>query len=128
VRSLLDSLVAIDDEYRWQNYGTEDNPLIVIQPRGQSALDWAVPPICGSPSELSTSKIFGPHNPHTDGDGLRNGQEALMYHTNPTQFSSDGTGISDGIEVQTGTLASSFNATESCGPPRLPDRVRAAGD
>src|SRR2546421_11927156 len=38
------------------------------------------------------------------------GQEVLMYHTSPVLFSSDGTGISDGIEVQTGTLGGSFSA------------------
>ena len=45
-----------------------------------------------------------PQNPDTDGDGLTDGQEVLMYHTNPTLFSTDGSGISDGIEVKTGTL------------------------
>ncbi len=50
-----------------------------------------------------------PNNPDTDGDGLTDGQEVLIYHTNPTLFSTDGSGIPDGIEVQTGTL----NATQS---------------
>jgi 5-hydroxyisourate hydrolase-like protein (transthyretin family) len=49
-----------------------------------------------------------PHNPDTDGDGLTDGQEVLMYHTNPLLFSTDGTGISDGIEVADGTLGASF--------------------
>jgi hypothetical protein len=45
-----------------------------------------------------------PHNPDTDGDGLTDGQEVLMYHTNPLLFSTDGSGIPDGLEVQEGTL------------------------
>jgi len=51
-----------------------------------------------------------PHNPDTDGDGLTDGQEVLMYGTSPLLVSTDGTGIPDGIEVQTGTLGGSFNA------------------
>lgn len=51
-----------------------------------------------------------PNNPDTDGDGLTDGQEVLIYHTNPLLFSSDGTGIPDGIEVQTGTLGGTFTA------------------
>jgi hypothetical protein len=50
-----------------------------------------------------------PNNPDTDRDGLTDGQEALLYHTNPLLFSTDGTGISDGIEVQTGTLGLSLS-------------------
>lgn len=50
-----------------------------------------------------------PHNPDTDGDGLTDGQEVLMYHTNPLLASTDGTGIPDGVEVQTGTLGGSFS-------------------
>lgn len=45
-----------------------------------------------------------PHNPDSDGDGLSDGQEVLIYHTSPVLLSTDGTGISDGIEVQTNTL------------------------
>jgi hypothetical protein len=51
-----------------------------------------------------------PNNPDTDGDGLTDGQEVLIYHTNPLLFSTDGTGIPDGIEVETGTLAGTFAA------------------
>jgi DNA-binding beta-propeller fold protein YncE len=49
-----------------------------------------------------------PNNPDTDGDGLTDGQEVLIYHTNPLLFSTDGSGIPDGIEVQTGTLGGTF--------------------
>jgi hypothetical protein len=51
-----------------------------------------------------------PHNPDTDGDGLTDGQEVLLYHTSPLLLSTDGTGIPDGIEVQTGTLGGSLTA------------------
>jgi YVTN family beta-propeller protein len=51
-----------------------------------------------------------PHNPDTDGDGITDGQEVLIYHTNPLLLSTDGTGIPDGVEVQTGTLGGSLNS------------------
>jgi hypothetical protein len=51
-----------------------------------------------------------PHNPDTDGDGLTDGQEVLIYHTNPLLVSTDGTGIPDGVEVQDGTLGGSLAA------------------
>jgi hypothetical protein len=44
-----------------------------------------------------------PHNPDTDGDGLTDGQEVLIYHTNPLVADTDGDGIPDGLEVQLGT-------------------------
>jgi hypothetical protein len=50
------------------------------------------------------------HKADTDGDGLTDGQEVLLYHTNPLVASSDGTGIPDGIEVQSGTLGKSLSA------------------
>lgn len=46
----------------------------------------------------------------SDGDGLTDGQEVLLYHTNPLVISSDGSGIPDGIEVQTGTLGATLVA------------------
>jgi YVTN family beta-propeller protein len=51
-----------------------------------------------------------PHNPDTDGDGLTDGQEVLLYHTNPLLASTDGSGIPDGIEVETGTLGAPLAA------------------
>ncbi len=44
-----------------------------------------------------------PHNPDTDNDGLTDGQEVLIYHTNPLVADTDGDGIPDGVEVLTGT-------------------------
>jgi hypothetical protein len=46
----------------------------------------------------------------SDGDGLSDGQEVLLYQTNPLLISSDGSGIPDGIEVQTGTLNATLTA------------------
>ena len=51
-----------------------------------------------------------PMNPDTDGDGLTDGQEVLIYHTSPVLVSTDGSGIPDGIEVQTNTLGGSLSA------------------
>ena len=43
------------------------------------------------------------HNPDTDGDGLTDGQEVLIYHTNPLVADTDGDGVPDGLEVLEGT-------------------------
>ena len=40
-----------------------------------------------------------PHNPDTDHDGLSDGQEVKVYHTNPLKVDTDGDGLSDGDEV-----------------------------
>jgi DNA-binding beta-propeller fold protein YncE len=56
------------------------------------------------------------HNPDTDGDGLTDGQEVLLYHTNPLLADTDGDGVPDGVEIQTGTNpldATSFNLTKA---------------
>jgi hypothetical protein len=44
-----------------------------------------------------------PHKADTDGDGLSDGDEVNIYHTNPLLFDTDGDGISDGLEVQSGS-------------------------
>ncbi len=44
-----------------------------------------------------------PHNPDTDGDGLSDGDEVNLYHTNPLVADTDGDGIPDGVEIATGT-------------------------
>jgi hypothetical protein len=46
VRDLLDQITTLDDEYQWKNNGTESKPMIVIQPRADSALNWHVSAIC----------------------------------------------------------------------------------
>jgi hypothetical protein len=44
-----------------------------------------------------------PNNPDTDGDGISDGDEVMIYHTNPLLADTDGDGIPDGVEIQTGT-------------------------
>jgi hypothetical protein len=44
-----------------------------------------------------------PNNPDTDGDGLSDGDEVHVYHTNPLLWDTDGDGISDGVEIRTGS-------------------------
>jgi hypothetical protein len=44
-----------------------------------------------------------PHNADTDGDGLSDGDEVNIYHTNPLVADTDGDGIPDGVEIATGT-------------------------
>ncbi|MFO1429668.1 MAG: PKD domain-containing protein [Candidatus Competibacteraceae bacterium] len=43
-----------------------------------------------------------PHNPDTDGDGLKDGEEVHIYHTNPLNPDSDGDTFKDGEEVSGG--------------------------
>jgi hypothetical protein len=55
-----------------------------------------------------------PHNADTDGDGLSDGDEVHVYHTNPLLYDTDGDGIGDGLEVRTGSDPldpASFNLT-----------------
>ena len=42
-------------------------------------------------------------NPDTDGDGLSDGQEVNVHHTNPLLADTDGDGVNDGLEVQAGS-------------------------
>ncbi|MFY9826796.1 MAG: carboxypeptidase regulatory-like domain-containing protein [Thermoanaerobaculia bacterium] len=44
-----------------------------------------------------------PRNPDTDADGLKDGDEVHVYHTNPLLYDTDGDGLGDGVEVQTGS-------------------------
>jgi hypothetical protein len=60
VKDLLDQITALDTAYRWRNDGDNEAPLIVIEPRQRSVLDWPVPRICGPPQELSSSSLYGP--------------------------------------------------------------------
>ena len=41
-----------------------------------------------------------PNNPDSDGDGLTDGDEVNLYHTNPLKADSDGDGLKDGDEVK----------------------------
>lgn len=56
VREFLNEITTLDDEYEWKDYGTEHKPLIVVQPRGASALNWSVPPTC-KPSPVATERV-----------------------------------------------------------------------
>lgn len=42
-------------------------------------------------------------NPDSDGDGLSDGDEVNLHHTNPLVADTDGDGIPDGVEIQNGT-------------------------
>lgn len=44
-----------------------------------------------------------PRYPDTDGDGINDGDEVNIYHTNPLLADTDGDGIKDGDEVAAGT-------------------------
>lgn len=57
VRDLLDQITILDDEYQWKNYGTEREPMVVIQPRAKSALNWHVPSIC-TPRPVAVDQIL----------------------------------------------------------------------
>jgi hypothetical protein len=59
VRAFLERLAVLDGAYSWRNDGTDDAPVVVIQPRGKSALEWNVPAICGSPQDLLFAKLYG---------------------------------------------------------------------
>jgi hypothetical protein len=60
VAALLDRVTELDRTYRWRNEGTDSVPLVVIQPRQQSALEWPVPPLCGS-TAMPSSSLYGPN-------------------------------------------------------------------
>lgn len=40
-----------------------------------------------------------PDNPDSDGDGLKDNEEAMTYHTNPMKADTDGDGLTDNLEV-----------------------------
>lgn len=57
VRALLDRMMTLDDEYLWKDYGTESTPVIVIQPRAVSALEWPMSRIC-HPRPIASDQLF----------------------------------------------------------------------
>lgn len=57
VREFLVQVTALDDEYEWKNYGTDQAPQIVIQPRTASVLSWTVSPIC-NPRPVAIERIL----------------------------------------------------------------------
>ncbi len=60
VRTFLNRVTQLDSAYKWTNEGTGTAPLIVIQPRTRSVLDWPIPRICGTPQEASSKILYGP--------------------------------------------------------------------
>lgn len=57
VRDLLDQITILDHKYQWKNYGTDSKPMVVILPRGKSALNWLVPSIC-KPRPVAIDQIL----------------------------------------------------------------------
>jgi hypothetical protein len=57
VRALLNRMMTLDDEYLWKDYGTESTPVIVIQPRTGSALEWPLSRIC-HPRPIASNQLF----------------------------------------------------------------------
>jgi sulfatase modifying factor 1 len=69
-----------------------------------------------SPRDTGTSRT----NPDSDGDGISDGQEVNIYHTNPhvADANSDGDGVPDQFETGTGIYVSPTNTGTS---PTAPD-------
>jgi len=59
VRALLNRLIELDSSYAWRNYGSDQEPIVVIQPRAKSALDWSIPSVCDSSRVILTKNLFG---------------------------------------------------------------------
>ncbi|MEN9975118.1 MAG: hypothetical protein RLZZ282_1124 [Verrucomicrobiota bacterium] len=70
-----------------------------------------------------------PKNPDSDGDGLTDGKEVSVYHSNPILADSDADGFGDGFEVMAGynpTLATStpdLLSSIHTGPASVPSSV-----
>ncbi len=65
----------------------------------------------GLSNDQEAALLTDPMNPDTDGDGLTDGDEINVYHTNPLLADSDNDGVSDGMEIAAGTDP---NDKESC--------------
>ena len=72
-----------------------------------------------SPTNTGTSLT----NPDTDGDGLTDGQEVNIYHSNPNLPDTDGDGFDDGFEVTTG-----FSPTSAASTPDALSSIRTAAE
>ena len=58
----------------------------------------------GFPENLGRVRFYAASElTDTDGDGLTDGEEWLIYHTNPSNADSDGDGLPDGAEISSGT-------------------------
>jgi len=58
VRNYLNEIVSLDTKYRWMNYGTTERPLIVVEPRTESALSWNVSGLCDR-EPMIAEDLFG---------------------------------------------------------------------
>ena len=56
----------------------------------------------GIPNQTEQTLGTDPANPDTDGDGLLDGDEVNVFHSNPVKSDTDGDGISDGKAVRSG--------------------------
>ncbi len=60
IRALLNRITELDSTYTWRNDGTDKEPIIVLQPRVKTALDWSIPSVCDSSRSMSTKNLFAP--------------------------------------------------------------------
>jgi len=91
VRDLLDQITKADDEYEWKNYGSEKKPVIILQPRAASALNWKVAQIC-KPRHISIDQLLAgckdqPCGPLTQ--ALSDHQISVMYLYEGTDIHED---------------------------------------
>lgn len=81
----------------------QQTPIAVVSPSAE------LPAIQGDSDQDGLSDqqemLLGtdPMNPDTDGDGLLDGEEVLIYGTSPVAVDSDGDGVPDGEEVALGS-------------------------
>ena len=72
-----------------------------------------------SPTNTGTS----PTNPDSDGDGLNDGEEVNIYHTDPNKKDTDGDGWDDLFEITTG-----FDPTSAASNPDTVSSIRVAAE
>lgn len=72
--------------------------------------------ICGP--NMQYTKILPP-DPDSDGDGLTDGQETNIYHTDPLVADTDGDGYNDGTEISNGSNPNDPNSTPEGNPLML---------
>ena len=81
---------SVPDWWRLLHWGSALDPA--------SAAD-ADPDGDGLPNALEFALGTSPTNPDTDGDGLTDGEEVLIYGTSPLNPDTDGDGLTDGEEI-----------------------------
>ncbi|HAM70677.1 MAG TPA: hypothetical protein DCM86_03440, partial [Verrucomicrobiales bacterium] len=89
---------------RWQG-GQPDNLLnqdyLMMRPPGATWYDMGSTAVAAA-YLLERENVFqtDPNNPDTDGDGLKDGDEARFYKTDPVRVDTDGDGLSDFEEIR----------------------------